>query len=134
MQGAFSFERSSFRFDPAATNGSVSASAQSTAQSTQSVSSHTFQLDFIAHAACWRPALAASIARWPSLWVPVEPEALGAIEGLGSYSWSTDSLTDPKWQAMGYGLNWDLSGRFFPCVRSFPRPSGGCVGGVAVRR
>jgi hypothetical protein len=54
-----------------------------------SATQHVFQFEVVAHAACWRPALASSVARWPALWDPVEPEAIGAIEGLGSYRRAT---------------------------------------------
>ena len=37
-------------------------------------------------------------------------------------SWYTGDLKDPKYEAMGYGLNWDLSGRFFPYMGQFLPP------------
>lgn len=44
------------------------------------------------------------------------------IEGLGSYSSYLGDLTDPKFKEMGYALNWDLSGRFFPYAGQFLPP------------
>ena len=108
--GKIAFDRSLFRFDPSGSELSTSAL------------SHTFQFDIVAHEACWRAALAESVTRWPNLWEPAEPEAIRRIEGLGSYSWYTGNLTDPKWETMGYSVNWDLSGRFFPYMGQFLPP------------
>ena len=69
--GGIAFARSLFRFDPKAGRGRGYAGP--------SVAQHVFELDFVGHAGCWRPALAASVARWPSLWAPVEPAAIAAI-------------------------------------------------------
>ena len=82
---------------------------------------HVFDSDIVAHAACWRAALGWSATEHAAFWEPVSPR-IKAIEGLGSYSSYLGDLTDPKFAQMGYALNWDLSGRFFPYAGQFLPP------------
>ena len=81
---------------------------------------HVFDTDIVAHAACWRAALGWSARTHAAYWEPVSPR-MKAIEGLGSYSSNLDNI-DPKLKRMGYTLNWDLSGRFFPYAAQFLPP------------
>jgi hypothetical protein len=71
---------------------------------------HVFDSDIVAHVACWRAALGWSAQRHAAYWEPVSPR-IKEIEGLGSYSSYLGDLTDAKFKAMGYSLNWDLSVR-----------------------
>ena len=79
---------------------------------------HVFDTDIVAHEACWRAALGWSAQAHAEYWEPVSP-VMKEIEGLGSYSSYLGDLTDPKYKEMGYALNWDLSGRFFPYAGQF---------------
>ena len=79
---------------------------------------HVFDADIVAHEACWRAALGWSAQAHEAYWEPVSP-VIKEIEGLGSYSSYLGELSDPKYKAMGYALNWDLSGRFFPYAGQF---------------
>ena len=79
---------------------------------------HIFDTDIVAHEACWRAALGWSVQEHAEYWEPVSP-VMKEIEGLGSYSSYLGDLEDPKYKEMGYALNWDLSGRFFPYAGQF---------------
>ncbi len=79
---------------------------------------HVFDTDIVAHEACWRAALGWSVKAHAPYWEPVNA-VIKEIEGLGSYSSYLGDLTDPKFKEMGYALNWDLSGRFFPYAGQF---------------
>ena len=83
-------------------------------------------LDLVGHQADWRAALAWSVAAWPQWWEPHNPEVFATSAGTGSYSWWLGSLDQtPSYESMAYKVNWDLSGRFFPCA--FLRvPPGAC--------
>ena len=93
---------------------------------------HVFDSDIVAHHACWREALGWSTRAHAAHWEPVS-KRMRAIEGLGSYSSYLGDLTDTdgggvasttstNLSALGYTLNWDLSGRFFPYAGQFLPP------------
>jgi hypothetical protein len=84
---------------------------------------HVFHTDIVAHEACWRAALGWSAREHATFWEPVSPR-IKLIEGLGSYGSYLGNVTDSKFREMGYALNWDLSGRFFPYAGQFLPPVG----------
>lgn len=85
-------------------------------------------LDLVGHEADWRAALAWSVAAWPQWWEPHNPEVFATSAGTGSYSWWLGSLDqNPEYEDMAYRVNWDLSGRFFPCECGLSRGTGLCV-------
>lgn len=98
----FSFNRSLFRLSSAA--------------------KYVFSADIIAHEACFRPALAWSIARYPTYWRASSEQAAKRVDGLASYSWYLGDVSAPDYHAMDYAVNWDLSGRFFPYMSMFLPP------------
>ena len=81
----------------------------------------SFNFHIVAHKACWRPALAFSVGRYPAHWSPVaSADKLLQVDGLGSYGsfpipqlGETGNLSAPAIAEMGYKVNWDLSGRFY---------------------
>jgi len=88
-----------------------------------SSTTHIFRHLLVAHAACWRPGLGRSVQEFPAFWEPTN-NRVKEVEGLGSYSSYLGDITDPKFNRMGYKLNWDLSGRFFPYAGQFLPPVG----------
>jgi hypothetical protein len=84
---------------------------------------YVFAADLVGHAGCWRAALAWTVREHAALWNPTT-ESVRDLEGLGSYSWSTADVDVQRFKALGYRLNWDLSGKFFPVRnrRSNSRP------------
>jgi len=82
---------------------------------------HVFDVDIVAHAACWRGGVGFSAEKHAEFWEP-QSARIKEIEGLGSYSSYLGNLSDAKFGEMGYSLNWDLSGRFFPYAGQFLPP------------
>lgn len=87
-------------------------------------------MDLVGHAGDWRASLGWSTRTYPKYWEPVHPEVSLSCSGLGSYSYFGDSPGDslgpylPALEAMAYGVNWDLSGRWFPYQGMFLPPVG----------
>ena len=80
------------------------------------------RMHLVGHAADWRAGLAWATREHAQWWEPVNAQAMLSAGGLGSYSYYGDDTTDSlapyadALKAMSYGVNWDLSGRYFPCV------------------
>jgi hypothetical protein len=93
----------------------------------------TFTMHIVAHAACWRPALAFSVERYPAHWeIAADASKVAAVDGLGSYGsfpipqlGETGNLSDPAIAKMHYKVNWDLSGRFYRYMGMYAPPVGG---------
>ena len=105
-------------------------------------SAQTFTMHIAAHAACWRPALGFSIARYPTHWeVAADTSKVALVDGLGSYGsfpipqlGETGSLSDPAIAKMHYKVNWDLSGRFYRYMGMFAPPVDGGAPGEWLNR
>lgn len=79
----------------------------------------TFEQDFIAHAGCWRPAVAWLQARYPGFFEPNEMAAATAASVFGTASYADsrgpsdmDAVGAAHYKKMGYMMNWDSSARF----------------------
>eukprot|EP00755_Sulcionema_specki_P018205 Sspe_Gene.66321::Locus_39186_Transcript_1_1_Confidence_1.000_Length_2040::g.66321::m.66321 len=82
-----------------------------------------FEMDFVPHDTIdVREGLQWSVTQYPSYWNPVST-ATASVDGLGSYSWYTGDL-DPSLRKMGYKVDWDLGGKFFPYMGMFLPPVG----------
>jgi hypothetical protein len=72
-------------------------------------------MDLYSHAADWRGGLAWAVGAYPEFFEPINP-AIFQMAGLGSYTSYFGNATDAAFKEMGYRLNWDLGGRFFPYI------------------
>jgi hypothetical protein len=79
----------------------------------------SFSADFVAHAACWRPAVAWMQERYPAFF-SVHPNATATakeVYGTGSYGdlrggRDIGPADAEHYKKMGYKMNWDSSARF----------------------
>jgi hypothetical protein len=56
------------------------------------------------------------LAPRPTLFTLLRTQVFSCCAGTGSYTYYIGTLNKTLFDSMDYAVNWDLSGRFFPCV------------------
>jgi hypothetical protein len=80
--------------------------------------------DLVGHAADWRAALSYSVTAYAPYWEPENVDSFLMAAGTGSYSSFLGPFNESEFDAMGYAVNWDLGGKFFPYMGMFLPPVG----------